>query len=239
MGVARGVVTRAVGAVPARSVRDAAHPAVATLLIALSLSLSLATSAGAQPVPPELAASLSLDHRLRDMMTVVSSRYEVDVALRTEPTGAARLELRGHLETVTATLEPPPREPARRAPQHREPRRRVPIDERWTGHARRDGDALLVTLERTDAFQPALAVSVPWRCTRETVSLDGQATPVWACRTAQAMTTSAGPGHPLPPYLQVPLYLLSSDQRLRVEASARGGADHRSSLESARFSRRP
>ncbi|MFO0575593.1 MAG: hypothetical protein U1A78_16480 [Polyangia bacterium] len=205
-------------------------------IAALLLAPSLSTSAGAQPVPPELAASVALEHRLRDLLTVVSSRYEVDVVLRSEPAGTARLELRGHLESVTATLEPP-RGPAPPGPRSVPPRR-VPVDERWSGQVRRDGDALLVTLERTDAFRPALAVSVPWRCRRETVSLDGQATAVWACRTAQAMTTAAGPGHPLPPYLQVPLYLLPSEQRLRVEASARGGADHRSSIESVRFSRR-
>lgn len=213
---------------------------VRLVLTALLLARPFSTSAGAQPVPPELAASLALEHRLRDMMTVVSSRYEVDVVLRSEPAGAARLELRGHLESVTATLSPPPPPGARAgAPPPRSEPRRVAIDERWLGHVRRDGDTLVVRLERTDAYRPALAVSVPWRCSRETIALDGQATSVWACRTAQAGTTAAGPGHPLPPYLQVPLYLLPPAERLRVEARARGGADHRSSIESVRFSRRP
>jgi hypothetical protein len=166
------------------------------------------------------------------MMTFDMSRYEVTVTLRVDPSGAAQLELRGSLDGKTVTLQPGVSSGTRTPPESH----RYQVDERWVGQAHLEQEALTVHFDRADGYRPPLAVSVLWRCTPTTVAVDDRPTAAWVCSTAQSSTQPTGPGHALPPYLQVPLYLALPMVRLRIETMARGGADHRSSIDHMSFS---
>lgn len=205
-------------------------------LVALVLSALPDTAAARSRAKPVLAsARLSLVHTLRDMMDVVTERYEVAVALETGPGGAAALHLVGTLEISEGSIDPGGRGGGRgsRAP------RTVDVDERWTGSLRREQGALVVRFERSEAYRPVLEVDVEWRCVEERVEVERTPVRVWRCETAQTMTRPLGAAHPLATYLRVPLYLASPSARLRVDAVAMGGADHRSNLSTPRFSREP
>ncbi len=183
--------------------------------------------------PRELTASWTFDHRLQDMMTFVMSHYEVKVTLRVEPSGAAQLELQGNLDTKTATLQPDTPGGSRTpAELHRHQ-----VNEKWTGQAHLEQESLIVNFDNAEAYRPALAVSVLWRCTPTTITVEDKSTAVWVCLTSQPLTQATGAGHTLPPYLQVPIYLTLPAVRLRVQTMARGGADHRSSIDQKSFSR--
>lgn len=199
-------------------------------------SLHTIAAHGQTPTSPkELAAGLSLEHRLRDMMSIKWTQYDVQVSLVLQPKGDARLRLHGTLQSKLAELTHGNPASTRTPPAPV----RLPVDESWTGRAHQEQETLVVEFATTDAYKPAMAVEVVWRCTPTTIAVADQATTAWTCQTSQSMTRRSGPSFPLPPYLQVPLSLSLPSTRLQVTAVARGGANHRSSIEHASYSRRP
>jgi hypothetical protein len=196
----------------------------------------LASPAPAQSkrAPLTLSARLELHHMMRDMMTVLTSDYQVDVSLRIDASERAELRLQGTLEIHQAEI-PVPGAAQRSNP----PPRKIPVDARWTGNARRLNDHLVLHFENSTDYRPPLAVDVEWECAPHRVTVGAAQVAAWRCATSQSMTQRVGAGHHLSPYMQVETILAAPSENLHVAAQARGGADHRSSLQGMTFTKQP
>lgn len=166
-----------------------------------------------------LASHTTLHHDMLDMATHYATRWDVSVELRVEPSGAATFHMTGNVESRATELTPA----GARAVGSDATRR---VDETWTGRATVSSSAIVVRFDHGRGT----AVDVTWRCQERPTPVSSVVTPVWSCATTQSMTRPSGPGYPLPVYLQVPTYLAAAPVALRVDVTARGGADHRSSV---------
>lgn len=187
------------------------------------------TPLAAQPrgVRTIASARLTLDHRAQDQLTWTMAHLEAELTLEQGPGDAVALRLLGTSRSHDATLTPPDRAEAT------DPSERA-VDERWTGHLRRDGEDLVLRFDHSSAFGP---VDLEWRCVPDPADVAGRRVVTWRCATPQAQTRPSGAAHHLPIYLQIPLRLAAPAEHLAVEASAHGGADHRSTLDGERLSR--
>ena len=190
--------------------------------------------AGKLPGAIELAASYMLDHLHQDMMHYTTSNYDMNVRLAIEADGHASFSLTGTVTSGTVELMPS-------GESSSTPRREYPIDETWTGAARMLDGELIVRFDNSTAYQPPLEVDVEWICEATTLAVAEQKADVkaWQCATSQSATKPNGPAHSLDKHLQIPIMLATPNERLRVDAHARGGADNRSTISNATYSRAP
>lgn len=195
-------------------------PRVAALAIAPIIT---ASSAARAQVPTVLTARVDFANSVRDMMDLEQEHFVGVATLRITVPGNATLEWSGdaHYATVSvphdgASSPPPPHAP------HSELR-----SDRWIGSWRAVGRGIEVRFVRSEAFDPALAVDVAWRCDPTRVTVDGQDIEAFRCRSEQTMTLPQGAAHHLPAYLQVPIHLATPATQLVEIVVARSGADRR------------
>jgi hypothetical protein len=179
-------------------------------------------------LPLLLAAHLSLDHDMLDMATHYDSVYDVTTELLVDPSGNATFHVWGNVTSKGVELTPG-------AGTTVMPTHATRIDDTWSGHATVAPGALVIRFDHGANFPGG--VDVEWRCNETHVAVSSIMTSVWKCATSQSMTRPTGPAHALPEYMRVESYLSSPPVPLRVDATARGGANHRSTMTSVRLSR--
>ena len=177
-----------------------------------------------------LAAHMVLEHNLVDMATHYHSRWDVSVELRVDAAGAATFHISGTVASKGAELTPAR---ARTVLDNEG----AHIDETWTGRATVSAGAVVVHFDTESQHGHPYSVDVAWRCDQSTTPVSGIATPLWKCATSQNMTRPSGAAHSMPTYFQVPTYLAAPPIALRINATSRGGADHRSTMESVTLTR--
>jgi len=175
-----------------------------------------------------LAAHVLLRHDMLDMATHYDSQWDVTTELRVDAAGAATFHVLGAV--TSQGIELTPSAGARTVMDSHVTR----IDDTWSGRATTSGASIVIHFDRGARFT---GIDVEWRCDPSSMAVSGVATPVWKCGTSQSMTRPTGAAQALPEYFRVPTYLAIPTIPLKVDQTARGGADHRSNETSLRLSR--
>jgi hypothetical protein len=176
-----------------------------------------------------LAAHLALDHDMLDMATHYASKYDVATHLQIDDVGNATFHVAGNVTSRGVELAPGAGAHTVMASHT------TAIDHTWSGHATVSGGGTIVI--HFDRGPSMTGIDIEWRCSASSMTVAGVATSVWKCGTSQSMTRPSGAAYPLEGYLQVPIYFADASVALRVDQTARGGADHRSTETSVRLTR--